>query len=90
MPSVDYLLARGPFAVEDEVCLLRQHLIDVIVSKNSGGEATYAKIAAARALGLPVVMVDRGNSGRVTTAETVEEALRLIDHIASGGRNRGV
>ena len=89
-PSVDYLLARGPFAVEDEIALLRDRRIEVIVSKNSGGAATYGKIAAARALGLPVVMVDRGNSGRVTTAETVEAALRLIDHVASGARKRGV
>lgn len=89
-PSVEYLLARGPFAVEGEIALLKEHRIDVIVSKNSGGEATYAKIAAARALGLPVLMVDRARHGRVTTAETVEEALRLIDHVASGGRKRGV
>ncbi len=38
---------------------MRSHAIDVLVSKNSGGDAAYAKIAAARALGLPVVMVQR-------------------------------
>jgi precorrin-6A/cobalt-precorrin-6A reductase len=90
VPSVEYLLARGPFAVEDEIALLRDRRIDVVVSKNSGGEGTYGKIAAARALGLPVVMVDRGGSGRAITVESVEAALRLIDHVASGERKRGV
>jgi precorrin-6A/cobalt-precorrin-6A reductase len=89
-PSVDYVLTRGPFAIDNEMALFRQHRIDVLVSKNSGGEATYAKIAAARALGLPVIMVDRGASGRITNVETIEEALRLLDHVASGARNRGV
>ncbi|MFD1327726.1 cobalt-precorrin-6A reductase [Mycoplana ramosa] len=90
VPSVDYILARGPFAVDDEIALLRDHRIEVVLSKNSGGEATYAKIAAARALGLPVILVDRGRQGRVPMAQTVEEALRLIDHVASAGRKRGV
>ena len=52
-------LARGPFRVEDEIDLLREHRIGALVSKNSGGDATHGKIAAARALGLPVVMIDR-------------------------------
>jgi precorrin-6A/cobalt-precorrin-6A reductase len=50
---------RGPFTVEDERKLLQQHRIDMIVAKNSGGDATYGKIAAARALGLPVILVRR-------------------------------
>jgi precorrin-6A/cobalt-precorrin-6A reductase len=50
---------RGPFTAEDERKLLQQHRIDMIVAKNSGGDATYGKIAAARALGLPVILVRR-------------------------------
>ena len=50
---------RPPFTVETERALMADHRIDVMVSKNSGGASTYAKIAAARALGLPVVMVRR-------------------------------
>ncbi|SOC37754.1 precorrin-6A reductase [Rhizobium subbaraonis] len=90
VPDATYILARGPFAVEDEIDLLRHHRIDAIVSKNSGGEATYAKIAAARALGLPVVMVERTGSNDVPVAETVDAALALVDHVASAGRKRGV
>lgn len=90
VPDVDYILARGPFDVDDEIALLRDRKIDVVVSKNSGGGATYAKIAAARALELPVIMVERTGTGHVATAETIDEALALIDHVASGARKRGV
>ncbi|WP_439618105.1 cobalt-precorrin-6A reductase [Shinella sp.] len=89
-PHVEYLLARGPFAVEAEVALLRDHRIDVIVSKNSGGDATHGKIVAARILGLPVVLVERAEDGKGHRAETVEDALRLADHLLASFRNRGV
>jgi precorrin-6A/cobalt-precorrin-6A reductase len=52
------ILGRGPFDLESEIELLKMHKIDVVVSKNSGG-STYAKIEAARNLGLPVIMIDR-------------------------------
>jgi len=53
------LAARGPFAETDERALLQEHRIDVIVTKHAGGAATYGKIAAARSLGIPVLMVRR-------------------------------
>ncbi|MCX5425223.1 cobalt-precorrin-6A reductase [Streptomyces sp. NBC_00078] len=58
-PHTEVLLARGPFTVADETTLLREYLIDVLVTKDSGGEATAAKLTAARQLGLPVVVVRR-------------------------------
>ena len=51
--------ARGPFTEADERALLETHRIEIIVAKNSGGDATYGKIAAARALGIAVVMLRR-------------------------------
>ncbi|MFG2126793.1 cobalt-precorrin-6A reductase [Streptomyces sp. NPDC048751] len=58
-PHLDVLLARGPFTVADESALLREHRVDVVVTKDSGGEATAAKLTAARHQGLPVVVVRR-------------------------------
>ena len=54
-----FIAERGPFALENEERLLRDHGIETIVTKNSGGAATAAKLTAARRLGLPVVMVER-------------------------------
>jgi precorrin-6A/cobalt-precorrin-6A reductase len=59
LPPGRLLLDRGPFSLAAERELLKEYRIDAIVSKNSGGDATYAKIIAARELGLPVVMVRR-------------------------------
>jgi precorrin-6A/cobalt-precorrin-6A reductase len=58
-PHTEVLLARGPFTVADETALLGEHCIDVLVTKDSGGEATAAKLTAARQLALPVVLVTR-------------------------------
>ncbi|NIE64536.1 cobalt-precorrin-6A reductase [Burkholderia sp. Ax-1719] len=51
--------ARGPFTDEGERALFETGRYDVIVSKNSGGAATEAKLGVAREMGLPVVMVRR-------------------------------
>ncbi|HEY9824256.1 MAG TPA: cobalt-precorrin-6A reductase, partial [Stenomitos sp.] len=59
LPPGEILLARGPFSVEQERTLLLDYQIDVVVSKNSGGPDTYAKVEAARALHIPIVMVQR-------------------------------
>jgi precorrin-6A/cobalt-precorrin-6A reductase len=58
-PDIDVLLARGPFTLADETALLREHRIDVVVTKDSGGAATAAKLTAAREAGVPVVVVRR-------------------------------
>jgi precorrin-6A/cobalt-precorrin-6A reductase len=58
-PHLTLLCATGPFALEQELKLLRNYRIDVLVTKNSGGGAVEAKLAAAREMGIPVVMLDR-------------------------------
>ncbi len=78
VPPGEVLLAQGPFTWAAEQYLLRQHQIELIVSKNSGGSATYAKIAAARALGLPVVMVERPVMPASEQATTVDQAWQWL------------
>ncbi len=53
------VIARGPFELAQDLALLRDHQIDLIVAKNAGGSGARAKLDAARALGLPVVLIDR-------------------------------
>ncbi|TAL82201.1 MAG: cobalt-precorrin-6A reductase [Beijerinckiaceae bacterium] len=57
LPAYRLLLARGPFSLEEEMRLMQTEKIDVLVTKNSGGEATYAKIEAARRLAIPVILM---------------------------------
>ncbi len=81
--DVQYILDRGPFHREGEIALLETHRIDAVVTKNSGGSATYAKIAAARQLGMEVLMVGRASAPAMQTVETVDEALSTINHLFS-------
>ncbi|MFJ2901176.1 cobalt-precorrin-6A reductase [Streptomyces sp. NPDC091279] len=83
-PHTRVLLARGPFTVADETELLREQRIDVLVTKDSGGAATAAKLTAARRLGVPVVLVTRpALPAGVTAVAEVAGVLELLD---LGGR----
>lgn len=79
VPSHRVILARGPFTVEDEIALLRDEKVDALVTKNSGGSATEAKLAAARVLGVEVIIVERPAAGVVPVYETLDGVLRWID-----------
>ncbi|MCP3802536.1 cobalt-precorrin-6A reductase [Allokutzneria sp. A3M-2-11 16] len=75
------VLDRGPFTVDGEIDLLREHKIDVIVTKDSGSPMTAAKLVAARHLGLPVVVLRRpplpeGVAEVATVAEAREWLMR--------------
>ena len=80
LPQAGYVTARGPFREADEHVLLQRNGIDVIVAKNSGGDSTYGKIAAARALGLEVIMPRRPPLPAVPSVARVEEVLAWLDH----------
>ena len=59
LPDCTVIVARGPFDAASDTALLCDHRIDIVVAKNAGGKGAAAKIAAARTLGLPVIMVAR-------------------------------
>lgn len=79
------ILGRGPFDVDAERELLRTHHIDVMVTKNSGGRSTSAKLNAARELGVRVVMVARPEQPDVITVSNVAQAVSWLDQVV--GRN---
>jgi len=78
LAQYDLIESRGPFAAEDERALIERHGIEVLVTKASGGAATYGKIAAARAVGLPVVMIRRPPPAPGPRVESLQEALEWV------------
>ncbi|PKF60419.1 cobalt-precorrin-6A reductase [Psychromonas sp. psych-6C06] len=54
-----WIKALGPYQLENEIELLKKHHVDAVISKNSGGHSTYAKIQAATELGIPIYQFDR-------------------------------
>lgn len=88
-PNLRWVGARGPFRLEEEIELLEGHRIEVVVSKASGGASVYAKIEAARELGLPVVLLRRPDPPPGPLVARAEEALAWIDQLLEelrGGR----
>ena len=78
-PGMTLVLDRGPYTVGQESALLRQHRIGLLVTKNSGGAMTAAKLQAARDLGVQVFMIRRPPvPPGSTVVTTVPEALGWI------------
>jgi precorrin-6A/cobalt-precorrin-6A reductase len=90
VPHARYILERGPFDEAAELALLRAHAIDGVVAKNSGGQATYGKIAAARTLGIPVLLLRRPPDSGIPAVATLDEALEWLDHVLGTGSDLGV
>ncbi|MEE7461182.1 MULTISPECIES: cobalt-precorrin-6A reductase [Methylobacterium] len=79
VPHLTALEARGPFDAASETALMRASRIEIVVSKNAGGAATYGKIAAARGLGIPVVMVRRPGKPDVPSVADAAGARDWLD-----------
>jgi precorrin-6A/cobalt-precorrin-6A reductase len=89
-PQARCIAARGPFTEADETRLLAEAAIEILVTKNSGGTATVAKLAASRSLGLPVVMVQRPESPAPLSVQDAESALAWLQHQLGSKAERGV
>jgi precorrin-6A/cobalt-precorrin-6A reductase len=90
LPQAAYVTGRGPFAEADELALMRAHGIEAVIAKNSGGSATYGKIAAARALAIDVIMLPRPPLPDAPSVATVAEAIAWLDHALTSAAARGV
>jgi precorrin-6A/cobalt-precorrin-6A reductase len=91
LPHARIILDRGPFSESAERVLMSEEKIEVLVTKNSGGDATYGKIAAARSLGLPVVMIRPPPRLDGLTLHDPQEVMRFIEaHPTASGVDRGV
>jgi precorrin-6A/cobalt-precorrin-6A reductase len=90
LPQVSYITARGPFSEADDRALLTTHKIDVVIAKNSGGSAAYGKIAAARALGIDVILLRRPTEADAPAVDTIDAAMAWLDHAFTLTAARGV
>jgi precorrin-6A/cobalt-precorrin-6A reductase len=88
VPRARVILERPPFDEAAERALMTRERIEVVVTKNSGGPATYGKIAAARALGLPVVLVSPPARPAVPAVGDPDAVVAWLD--AHAGTPRGV
>ena len=82
-PDAHVVVYRGPFTLDADRALLEAHHIDLVVSKNAGGAGAEAKILAARALGLPVLMIDRPVIPARPEAHDVSDVMRWLGHVGT-------
>ncbi|MBO9444519.1 cobalt-precorrin-6A reductase [Ruegeria sp. R14_0] len=87
LPNCDVIVSRGPFTEAGDRALMENHGIELVVSKNSGGSGARAKLDAARALGVPVLMIDRPSLPQRTELSNVAQ---VLDWLAHSGVNLGV
>ncbi|MDX7953552.1 cobalt-precorrin-6A reductase, partial [Lichenihabitans sp. Uapishka_5] len=81
-PGATLVLDRGPFTIAGERALMAQHGIALLVTKNSGGTASAPKLAAARHLGIPVLMVARPLIPARAETDRLDDVLAWIAHQA--------
>jgi precorrin-6A/cobalt-precorrin-6A reductase len=77
-PRCEVLLDRGPYNFESELALIDDHNIDVVVTKDSGGDHTRAKLDAARQRGLPVIILHRPPWATVEAVARVNEVMAWV------------
>jgi precorrin-6A/cobalt-precorrin-6A reductase len=89
LPSYEVIEGRGPFTLAAERRCFEHHSVDLLVTKASGGVATAAKLAAARELGVRIVMLKRPPPEPGPAVETIAAALDWLAapiSVAAAGR----
>lgn len=84
LPGATAIVDRGPFTVQDDLALMRREGVQIVVARNAGGTGASAKIAAARHLGLPVVMIDRPVLPPRLAADRVDKVMDWLHGIDLG------
>lgn len=82
-PDHKVVLGRGPFDYAGDLALLQQNGIDLIITKNAGGAGAYAKLDAARHLGVKVIMIAPPDTLGQKVVYDVQEALDWLAHTPS-------
>lgn len=90
LPDCHVVVARGPFDLAGDLALLQDHDIDLIICKNSGGDGAEAKLIAARALRLPVLMIARPVSPRRVEFHHPQQVLGWLERANHSGTDLGV
>ncbi|MES0861907.1 cobalt-precorrin-6A reductase [Ruegeria sp. SCPT10] len=80
LPNADIVVSRGPFTVEGDVELMKNHGTELVVSKNAGGTGARAKLDAARTLNVPVLMIDRPSLPPRHELSSVDQLLDWLAH----------
>ncbi len=80
LPNAEVVVARGPFTEADDRALMQRHGTQLVVSKNAGGTGARAKLDAARALGLSVLMIDRPILPQRIELSSIAQVLDWLDH----------
>ena len=89
-PRHHVLLDRGPYTIEGELALIDEHGIDLVVTKDSGGAHTRAKLDAARARGVPVIVVRRPRRAEAATAHLPSDVLGWVRAVRAAGSHAGM
>ncbi len=90
LPRYHAIIDRGPFTLDGDLALLREHGVERLVCKNSGGEGAVSKLTAARQLGLPVVMIERPALPPRQEVHNVAAVLAWLGHYSEPVAERGV
>ena len=89
LPGCSYIVGRGPFDLASEIDLMRAHDVRLMIAKQSGGDATRAKIDAARALSIDVIMIDRPRVEGESDCPVCPDVACAMDWVRGQGRDVG-